>query len=193
MILTNLRTVCSQARRLNMTYCIFPFQKNKVKFDIYFDINKNPYQLGFIVKGTSLSIWFNIQRGFIIDCILPKAQYNLLCSILNLKATDNFTPFSTAAFFNEFNNSIPNQLLPLDLYRDTVLQVAITKYSVEEPDNLYYWGKTDWNLPHNKGKGTRSAQNLEKTRILYPEIYDIIKNKNISIKYTSIKNDKIFM
>lgn len=176
-----------------MTYCIFPFQKNKVKFDIYFDIDKDPYQLGFIVKGTNLSIWFNIQRGFIVNCTLPKAQYSLLCSILNLQVADNFTPFSPFDFFNEFNNSILNILHPLDLYRDTVLQVATTKYLIEEPNSLYYCGKTDWNLSRNKGKGTQSAQNLEKTRILYPEIYEVIKNRNISIKYTSTNVDKIFM
>lgn len=192
MVLTNLKMIYSQITRLNMTFCIFPFQKNKVKFDVYFDIKDSPFKLGFIAKNTNLSIWFDIQRGFIIDCRLSKEQYYLLCKILNLKKASEENPFSTSAFFDEFNNAIPNKLQPLELYRDTIIHVAINKYSIEEPDKLYYYGKIDWDLPQNIGKGRRSNENLEKTRILYPEIYEIIKDKNISIKYTKDQSYNVF-
>lgn len=37
-------------------------------------------------------------------------------------------------------------------------------------------------------RGSRSKTNLEKTKILYPQIYQAIKDYDISVRYTDIAN-----
>ena len=183
MKLTNLKYAYDHIKAENQTFCIFPFKKNNVEFDIYFDISKKFYSLGFMVKYSKSSIWFDITRDFQIDASLDSNLYYLLIKILNIKKTDSSTPFSTLAFFDEFNKKIPLKFQPLSDYNDLIVRVAIEKNSIENPDKLCYLGQIDWDAPINKGKGSRTDANLEKTRQLYPRLYELTKDRNISIRY----------
>lgn len=191
MELTNLRRMYSLMKKANMTYSVFPFKRGKVEFDVFFDINAIPFRLGLIVKRANKDIWLNVEQGFRIDPILPRDEYRLLIKILEIQYDEN-NHFSIKSFFEEFNRKIPLELSPIEEYRDTVIHVAIKDYSIEEAEKIYYLGTTDWDSPANKGKGNRTDKNLEKTRLLYPNIYEQIKDRNISISYTNKKNNKIF-
>jgi hypothetical protein len=152
-----------------------------VKFDIFFDIDKVPFRLGFLVLKSNYQLWLEVKNGFLIDTNLPKVKYYELIKLLNLK-TDKNKPFSTVAFFEQFNNQIPRTLIEVkkDYMRSIVLAVSP---NIEEKDKIYYLGINDWDKIKN-GRH-RDPKNLEKTRLLYPELYLSIKDKDISVKYTS--------
>lgn len=191
MILTQLRPLYIYMKKCSMTFCIFSFKKNANEFDVFYDIGIQPHRMGILAKFSDFNLWFNIQPGFNVNPRISKDQYKLLVSILHIKY-DKDNHFSMTSFLEELNRKIPCNPLPVKEYEKTVLRVAISKYSMEEQDKIYYLGYIDWELPQNKGKGERSYKNLEKTRLLYPHIYEVIKNKNISIKYTSCKSGNIF-
>ncbi|WP_353050273.1 DUF6037 family protein [Bacillus sp. ISL-47] len=63
-------------------------------------------------------------------------------------------------------------------------------YQFEEKDKVYIKEIRNWdNYPHlNK---SCSLENKEKTRLLYPDLYEEIKDKNISVFYTDKKREEI--
>ena len=54
-------------------------------------------------------------------------------------------------------------------------------YNFEESDKVEYDGLIDWST--SKCGRHHTLKNHEKTRILYPYIYERIKNKDISVRY----------
>ncbi len=188
MQLNNLKRVYILSKQENRDYCVFSFQKNKIEFDVFFDFNTTPYKLGFLPKNADIEIWLDVHSGFVIDSLISKEEYYSLTRILGLKYDPN-NPFSTTAFFEEFNSKIPQELPSLDLYEATIVHVTINKYSIEKPDRIYYIGQKEWDKPQNRGKGNRRPENLEKTRLLYPEIYKRTKDRNISIIYSAKMSD----
>ena len=184
MKLTGLYSIYKELLAKNETYCFFNFTKNKVEFDVFFDIEKTPYKLGFLIVGNNFQLWLNVERGFIIDINLKNEDYKRLINILGLKfSKDN--KFSTFAFFEEFNTKIPASIPNIP---ERHIKNLLVKYlKLEEGDKLYYDGYIDWDKTNIK-KGRR-LKNLEKTRLLFPMLYNSIKNKNISIKYTATPND----
>jgi hypothetical protein len=162
----------------NETYGVFDFSYNNVKFHIYFDIDIIPYRLGFLPIGKSEQIWLDVNKGFIINPVLQKSEYRKLTRLLNLKY-DKDNPFSTFNFFKLFGEKIPNQLISLSNSERAILASKVT--DIEEKEKTVYLGQKDWDKS-NSGKN-RSQKNLEKTRLLYPELYEQIKNKNISVIY----------
>ncbi|NVO09067.1 MAG: hypothetical protein HXX16_03805 [Bacteroidales bacterium] len=184
MKLAGLYPIYKELLAKNETYCVFKFTKNKVGFDVFFDIGQTPYKLGFLVIGNNFQLWLNIERGFVIDTNLKKADYKRLTEILGLKFNKD-NKFSTFAFFEEFNAKIPTSIP--NIPERHIKNVLVKYFKVEDEDKLYYDGYIDWDKTNIK-KG-RKPKNLEKTRLLFPMLYNSIKNKNISIKYTATPND----
>jgi hypothetical protein len=184
--LTNISEIYYQLKEAKQTYTVFPFTTNNVNFDIFLDIDKVPFRLGFLVSKSNYQLWLEVKNGFLIDTNLPKEKYYELIKLLNLK-TDKDNPFSTVAFFEQFNNQIPKTLIKYDkdYIRNIILAVSP---NIEEKDKIYYLGIKDWDKINNGNH--RSPKNLEKTRLLYPELYLSIKDKDVSVKYTSNKNEE---
>ena len=64
--------------------------------------------------------------------------------------------------------------------RKNLVDIARTKYTIEEEDKIYFLCLKTWT--HKK----RSFKNTEKNRILYPELHKRIEfRENISVCYTS--------
>jgi hypothetical protein len=179
MFLSGLRILYAELKKNDNTYCIFKFQKNKIDFDIFYDIAKNPFQLGFLVLKNDFQLWINIEKGFNLNPKLDPDDFFKLAKLLNLKPDIN-NKFSTKAFFEEFNEKIPRTIPQID--PKYVHHLIINTYNIEEKDKLYYNGSIEWEKTECKHK--RRPENLEKTRLLYPELYIKIKDRNISIKYT---------
>lgn len=180
MKLDSLQALCASIKKNNATYTVFTFTKNNVEFDIFFDIGVTPYALGFIVKKSNFDLWIQVQRGFIIEPFIPKTKFKQLITLLNLQY-DPAHKFSTISFFTEFNKKIPSEYnKPND---ELVRHVSVYKYDIEESDKLYFKEFKQWK------DRQRSEANTEKTRLLYPEIYERIKDRpNISVAYTHISN-----
>ncbi|MDM1395585.1 hypothetical protein HX049_00065 [Myroides odoratimimus] len=187
MILNNLEQLHQQILNNNDTFCIFPFAKNKIVFNILFDIGTTPFKLVLLQKKGNFRLELVVTHNYNIDSMLDRELYKQLCEVLDL-TNDSNNRFSTNAFFSELNTVIPRQY-----YRSTAERPLYVFYSnnIEEPNKLYYSSMTDWKNTLNRKNHKVTDKNLEKTRVLYPEIYEFCKDNNISVNYTSenIKKD----
>ena len=168
----------------NETYYIFNYSKNGVIFNILFDIYYSPFKLHFLVVKDNFSFVIDINKGFIISTSLNKEDYIRLCRVLGLKY-DEDNPFSPKIFFEDFDKNIPlynkRKHNKRELYK-------FYCNSIEESNKIYYKGILPWKEINN-GKNV-TQENLEKTRILYPELYDFCKRENVSIIYTANKSEE---
>ncbi|MBF7090448.1 hypothetical protein IUY40_02670 [Flavobacterium sp. ALJ2] len=177
----NLSKIYRQLKDNNKTYTFFPFIANGVNFDIFFDINKSPFKLVFLALNSNFQLSLDVLPGFLINNNLPKNRFYELVKLLNLKKDIN-NPFSTTNFFKQFDNQIPQNLIKIDKQHANSLILKV--YSdIEEKDKIYYLRMKDWNDSDNEWH--RTSKNLEKTRLLYPDLYSLIVDKDISIYYTS--------
>ena len=167
------------------TYGVFKFTKNKIDFDIFFDIGITPYKIGFLVMNSNFQLWLKVLPGFNIDPFLKKAELNSLINVLNLKF-DPDNKFSTKKFFEEFNSKIPNDFRFVK--KQELPKLVNYVYEIEESEKIYYKGIIDWGKVNNGNN--RQESNLEKTRLLYPKLYEQIKDRNISVRYSPTKNDE---
>lgn len=165
------------------TYGVFKYTKNKVDFDIFFDIGNNPFKIGFLVINDDFQLWLDIKTGFVINPFLDKTDLNKLIKVLNLKY-DPENKFSTKVFFEEFNSRIPNDFRFIK--KQELPKLVNYVYNIEESEKIYYNGIIDWDKVNNGNN--RQESNLEKTRLLYPKLYEQIKDKNISVRYSITKN-----
>lgn len=178
MKLKGLKKVYSKIKQQNGTYGVFDFKTNGVNFNIYFDIGKTPFRLGFLPIGSNIQIWLDVKQGFEIDYNLPQKDYYNLIKLLNLK-TDKKNPFLPFNFFKQFDSIIPDNIKSLTECDRIEITKKITQ--IEEAEKTKYDGLIEWGKG-NSGK-KRSPENLEKTRLLLPDTYNEIKDKNISVRY----------
>jgi Family of unknown function (DUF6037) len=144
-----------------------------------FDINSEPYKLIIVKKRSSLFIKVDVTYGFVINPILNRNDYNTLIEMLELTFQKG-SPFLTKEFFDELNSHIPSKITNIPVDKLVIARI----YDCEEKDKVYIKEIRDWSkYPHlNK---SCSKENKEKTRLLYPDLYKEIKNKNISVFYTN--------
>lgn len=182
-----LRELDIQLRRKNETYTIFKFKKNSVEFDVFFDIGTVPYNLGFLLLKSNFQFWIDVVNGYLVNYILDTPTYYKLCDILELKNSDPNNKFSPFKFFSEFNGKIP-KTLPIITQKQRHSIIPKVFSNIEEAEKIYYYKMIDWDNTTVKKK--RSAENLEKTRYYYPELYERIKDKNITVQYTHIEDNE---
>lgn len=183
MILDGIIPLYKEIIKNKETYCVFPFTKNKIEFDVFFDIEKTPFRLGFLVIKSNFQLWLNVTRGFNISTVLDREDYKRLKDLLGLKY-DPANPFSTTSFFEEFNKKIP-AVIPV-INSEHRKQLILYSYSIEERDRLFYAGLYEWDKLGSDKK--RSLENLEKTRLLLPELYNQIKDRNVSVRYSATES-----
>lgn len=176
MMTLNLDDLHTDILKHNKTYDVFDYTHNKIEFSVMFDVGSNPFKLVFVKKKTSLYLILDVSDDYQINTYLGD-KLQVLKDMLELKRGK--TPFSTNKFFEEFNKKIPKHVQNRAISR-TVLCNA---YKCEEKEKTNIQKLMDWDdYPHlNKHA---SPENHEKTRLLYPEIYEQIKGKNISVFYT---------
>ncbi len=177
MKLDKLQSLYRSIKEHDRTYTTFKFIKNKIEFDIFYDIGRTPHRLGFILIRSDFSMWIDVTNGFNISTYIEKSTLKKLYDILGI-TSDPTNKFSTNSFFAEFNSKIPT------IYKATEKEiceyVAKNEYKIENPDNLYYLREMPW---YQNQK--RSLKNSEKTMVLYPELWETIKNNlHVSIGYT---------
>lgn len=183
--MSGLKNLYKQMKDKDLTYTIFDYRHNSIALVAMFDIDKNPFQLLIIKKGTNLTLSLDIEYGFSLETFLLPEDYEKLKEILEIpRMPKGENPFQPSEFFKEFNKKIPSTLLEYTQSSE-IKQIFAKFYNPDEDENkIYILGMIDWT---GKNK-TYSEKNREKTRILYPEVYRAIKDKNISIKYTSNEN-----
>ncbi|MBZ7954980.1 hypothetical protein H2270_01225 [Campylobacter sp. RM17709] len=181
MQMTGLKTLYSSMKNKEMVYCIFNYVHNKVELEIMFDIGSEIFKLLIIKKYSNITLLLDISKGFILDIFLSKEKYQILLDILDIKSGGN-NPFSTKKFFLELNNAIPPFAKQYNL--DNNLRYKISQANqLEEANLIYVKGLIDWNKVNSNKHVT--VRNREKTKYLYPDIFELIKDKNISVVYTN--------
>ena len=152
----------------------FRYQCNKVTFEVFFFIDETPFKLLFGLIGGSFAFDLIVEKGFRINPILSKPIYSKLCEVLELNYDPN-NPFSTAAFFREFDRQIPRTVNRRQKAQPH--QVARFYPNVEEADKVYF---IRW-LYHDGIKSNATLENKEKTKLLLGfKAYEICSAKNIS-------------
>lgn len=176
MMKLNLHDLHVDILKHNKTYDVFDYIHNGVEFSVMFDVNCEPFKLTFIKKRSTLYLILDVLAGYKINTYLGD-KLKILKDMLELK--DGKTKFSTNKFFEEFNQRIPHGISNEKISKSTLSKI----YNCEESEKLYIKRLVDWDKHPKSGKNATS-ENHEKTRLLYPEIYERIKGKNVSVFYT---------
>ena len=172
----NLRNLHKDILRHKKTYDVFDYVHNGIEFSIMFDVNCQPFKLIFIKKKSLLYLILDVTVGYQINTYLGD-KLQILKDMLELK--NGKRQFSTNKFFEEFNNKIPFVISEKKLSKAVLSRI----YNCEESEKIYIRELRNWDQYPSLGKHV-TFENREKTRLLYPEIYECIKNKNISVFYT---------
>ena len=177
MKLTNLEPLYNDILKNNKTYDVFDYRHNNIEFSVLFDVQPKPnYTLIFIKKKSDLFLELKISPDFSLNTYLGD---KLAVLLKMLELSNGNTRFSTSEFFKEFNEKIPKTISQKIVSKKTLTKI----YQCEEADNVFIKELRDWDQYPLLNK-TVSDENREKTRLLYPDIYESIKDKNISVFYT---------
>ena len=182
--LNKLKKYYSEIVKSDLTYNIFNFKKNNVNLEVIFDINVTPFKLHLIKSKPCMLLSFDVLEGFIIDLNIAKLDYKYLCKMLELKYDPN-SPLRPREFFAELDSKIPTEITGKIISISTMSKI----YKTEEIDKPYYKGMTDWSK-NGISERNYTKENREKTRLLYPKIFNTIKDKNVSVLYTADESYK---
>lgn len=180
MQLTGLKELYKDMKAKNLSYSIFDYKHNHIKLEILFDINTQPFKLLIIKQCSNLTLLLDIKTGFELDIFLTQEKYQILIEMLEIKSGKT-NPFSTKKFFEELNNAIPLQAEKYQMNNNLRYIISQTN-KLDEADLIYVKCLRDWSK--TKSNKHVSEKNREKTKYLYPDIFEIIKDKNISVVYT---------
>lgn len=184
MKLSNLKPLYVDILKNHKTYDVFDYRHNGIDFNVLFDTQTKPkYTLIFIKKKSDLFLELKISQDFSLNAYLGD---KLIILLKMLELSIGSTRFSTSEFFNEFNGKILKTIS-----QKIVSKKILTKiYQCEEANNVFIKELRDWDQ-YPLLKKTVSIKNREKTRLLYPDVYESIKDKNISVFYTDTPSEKI--
>ena len=176
MMRLDLRDLHIDILKHKMTYDIFDYSHNGIQFNILFDINCIPFKLIFIKKNSGQYLILDVSADYQLNTYLGE-KLKILKDMLELK--NGKSKFSTNQFFEEFNKKIPHTIQNQKLSKVTISHV----YHCEESEKVYIRELRNWDKYPELGKHA-TKENKEKTRLLYPDIYEEIKDKNVSVFYT---------
>lgn len=176
MMKLNLRDLHIDILKHNRTYDVFDYSHNGIQFSVMFDVDCIPFKLILVKKRSTQYLILDVMAGYQINTYLGE-KLQLLKDMLEVK--NGKTKFSTNQFFEEFNKKIPHTIQNKKISKSTISRV----YHCEESEKIYIRELRNWDKYPELGKHA-TKENREKTRLLYPEIYEKIKDKNISVFYT---------
>ncbi|GKT04303.1 DUF6037 family protein [Furfurilactobacillus entadae] len=139
-------------------------------------------RLTFVERGTQNVLPLNTDTSFKID--ISKDLRNKLFRFFHIESGDghdNF--FKVLSTIDSHCHAIFISNVP----RSTIAST----YQVEKKDLLYFDYFIDWKTANAKKPNTKdrhvSFANREKTQVLIPDLYALIKNLDISVAYTDIQ------
>lgn len=177
----NLRELYKSMCGLGVQIGTFVHVYNGVESDVIFDTRT--WSLSFIKKGLGDTLTLSIQKGFRFT-IEGDNEYRRFIAYFGISGERG--KFSIADFVDNFSDQIPTQYTITDNIRQTIISYDRLDSGSE---GIYPIGIKNWDVIHAKNpslpkdKYHRSKENLLKTKELYPNIYDIIKDKDITVLY----------
>lgn len=149
------------------------------------------------MKLTNLSGWYKAIKNQNLTYNVYECKYNhidfsilfdigktpFILSLIKRQTGEVITFNILQGFLIETNLPHDQYYLLRKILKEINIPVLILNriYNFEESDKVEYDGLINWSTS-NCGRH-HTLKNHEKTRILYPDIYDTIKNKDISVRY----------
>lgn len=178
--LKELKILYKSMMQLDVSIGTFNHRYNDVGSSVIFDTQNadgNGWKLIFMKIGVGTILEIFIRKGFIFS-IRGNAEYQEFIRYFNVSGKKG--EFSINDFINHLCNSIPSQYA-----LNTQQRFNISRYRGDQ-EGIYPISFINWELirarnPENTK--SRSAENLAKTKELYPALYRATKDKDISIGY----------
>lgn len=170
----------------------FIHEYNAIRSNVIFDTRT--WILIFIKQGLGDTLTLKVQKGFKFT-IASSSEYQSFIAYFGISGEKG--KFSIADFINHFSKQIPTQYIITDTVRQTIVNYDRLDSTSE---GIYPVGVKNWDVIHAKNpslpkdKYHRTTANLLKTKELYPEIYKLIEDKDITIIYgrcPGVETDKI--
>lgn len=179
--LENLRQLHKEMKKDNLEVSIFDFEYNEVPCAVLFNADyTSGFSVTFFKKSSGRLLKIAVHTGYLLD-IQP--IFKELYPFFELKRGKG--QFSIKEFVEYFNVKIPPKpAIPSNSQKEILGKLT----NIEESEKIYFKGFINWEkvrIENPTNKKGRTKENLEKTRVLYPDIYAEIKNHDISVKYTS--------
>lgn len=171
------KSMCS----LGVQIGTFIHEYNGIRSNVIFDTRK--WILIFIKQGLGDTLTLKVQKGFKFT-IEGDKEYRRFIAYFGISGGKG--KFSIADFVNHFSRQIPTKYIITDNVRQTIVNYDRLD---SNSDGIYPIGVKNWDVIHAqnpslpKDKYHRTKENLLKTKELYPEIYELIKDKDITIIY----------
>lgn len=176
-------------RHLNIQIGTFEFAYNGITSDVIFDTRATPWKLIFIKRSGQNAFTLSVEGYHLI--ISGDRTYKEFIEYFNISGRKG--SFSIADFANSFSNAIPTSYVLDNQKREKIIRYDILD---NKSEGIYPIGLKNWELIHANNpelpsdKYHRSPENLMKTRELYPKIYSVIKDMDITIMYGKVPNEK---
>ncbi|QYA41193.1 hypothetical protein KYI09_11100 (plasmid) [Macrococcoides caseolyticum] len=183
----SIKSLYIDMRTNNVFFQTFSIKFNNVNADCIFSIQDEPFELIFIRKSDAQVMKIDIKKGFTLDIQNKFSEFYKFFNIRYGKGN-----FSLISFLDYLSSKIPKNV---DILSNDERRLIYNSIEIEDSKKIYYLSLTNWdkvNLGKVKKVGTRSAKNLAKTQLLFPHIYEAVKDKDISINYSSKPTGKKF-
>jgi hypothetical protein len=190
-VVEGLKSLYSSMRRINVEIGTFEHGYNAILSDVIFDTRcSDGWKLIFIKRIDGSVLEIEIHRGyrFTIEGNIAYNQFREYFGIGGSKGV-----FSIKEFIGHLSVQVPSEYLISDEKRKSILRYDRLD---NESDGIYPIGITNWEIVHAKNnklpedKYHRTSKNLAKTKELYPDIYEAIKNLDITIIYGTEPGEK---
>lgn len=186
--MNSIRTFHISMRNLNVRIGTFEFTYNGVMSDVILDTRVPPWNLIFIKRNGHDTLTLFVEGYCFI--ISGDRKYQEFIEYFNISGDKG--AFSIADFSNSFSNTVPVNYVLNNKKREKIIRYDIID---NKSEGIYPIGLKNWELIHASNpelpsdKYHRSPENLMKTRELYPKIYAVIRDMDITVMYGKVPNE----
>lgn len=182
MKLTNLKTLHIEMKKIGVSVETFDYSYNNQDCSvIFYPDYTNGFYLVFFKKKNASKLKLPIKKGY--DLILLGQDFTNFWNFFEIGAEKG--KFKIKDFYEHLNKKIPTVATKINSNDRMLIQKTIP---IDDEENIFFKNLINWEKARiknpNLNKG-RDPKNLEKTKILYPNIYEEIKNFDISVAYTN--------
>lgn len=186
--LENLQLFHSGMKQLGVSIATFDFKYKQTVFACLFEANyEEGFSLTFFKPISGETLLIPILPGYLVNTFIEDHNlYTYFWNFFQLEVKNG--GFTMQSFFEHLNQAIPPKF---NINKNLNRPLISRKYDTEDKERPYFLGFINWQMLRAKNpevKGSRSETNLEKTKLLYPQIYQAIKDYDISVRYTDIDN-----
>lgn len=160
----------------------FEFEFEGVRTSALFFIDSDPFRIVLYKHGLGQRLELNVVRGYRVEFL--RSEEEAIASFFEIPKGGLrgrlFVRIAAA-----LGRQAPNEWRPLD---SVSRRRVAAERNVDEKDKTYFSGLRVWPAINARTKGKkchRTDANLKKVRLLDPEIYEDIKDFDISVCYSS--------